>query len=155
MRKLEALLKLHNNNIEFDHLNNRICCYPRIINICSSHIIASSTRISKQFLKTLKSESAGDLVYSNIEGDNKDNKDGDNNNNNGCLFARKIDIPELTLDEEQFNILDDKVQAWYIGLKCDSIKHARRIVHIVCLSDQRKQAFKKVISTGNHSGWFT
>jgi hypothetical protein len=175
MRELEALLKLHDDDIEFDHLNNRIHCYPHIINICSSHIIASSTRISKQFLETLKSESAGDLVYSNIEGDDNDNDDNDgeddedgddedgddedgddedDNDNDGRLFARKIDIPELTLDEEQFDILDDKVRAWYIGLKCDPIKRARRIVHIVRSSDQRKQVFKKVINTGNHSGWF-
>jgi hypothetical protein len=163
MRELEALLKLHDDDIEFDHLNNRIRCYPHIINICSSHIIASSTRIFKRFLETLKFESAGDLVYSNIEGDNDDDDDGeddedgddeDDNNNNGRLFARKIDIPELTLDEEQFDILDDKVQAWYIGLKRDPIKCARRIVRIVRSLDQRKQAFKKVINTGNHSGWF-
>ncbi|KAN0113698.1 hypothetical protein V8E52_007497, partial [Russula decolorans] len=98
MRELEALLKLHDDDIEFDHLNNRIRCYPHIINICSSHIIASST--------------------------------------------------------QQFDILDDKVRAWYIGLKRDPIKRARRIVRIVRSSDQRKQAFKKVINTGNHSGWF-
>jgi hypothetical protein len=177
MRELEALLKLHDDDIEFDHLNNRIRCYPHIINICSSHIIASSTRISKRFLETLKSEFAGDLVYSNIEGDeddeddedegdeddeddDEDDEDGeddeddndDNDDNDSRLFARKI--PELTLDEEQFDILDDKVRAWYIGLKRDPIKHARRIVRIVRSSDQRKQAFKKVINTGNHSGWF-
>ncbi|KAN0120540.1 Ribonuclease H-like domain containing protein [Russula decolorans] len=120
MRELEALLKLHDDDIEFDHLNNRIRCYPHIINICSSHIIASSTRISKRFLETLKSEFAGDLVYSNIEGDED----------------------------------DDDIWAWYIGLKRDPIKRARRIVRIVRSSDQRKQAFKKVINTGNHSGWF-
>jgi hypothetical protein len=174
MRELEALLKLHDDDIEFDHLNNSIRCYPHIINICSFHIIASSTRISKRFLETLKSEFAGDLVYSNIEGDednedndedndednednDEDNEDGedndnDNDNDNSRLFARKI--PELTLDEEQFDILDDKVRAWYIGLKRDPIKRARRIVRIVRSSDQRKQAFKKVINTGNHSGWF-
>ena len=159
MRELEALLKLHDDDIEFDHLNNRIRCYPHIINICSSHIIASSTRISKRFLETLKSEFAGDLVYSNIEGDkdDKDDKDGeddddDDDDDDSRLFARKI--PELTLDEEQFDILDDKVRAWYIGLKRDPIKRARRIVRIVRSSDQRKQAFKKVINTGNHSGWF-
>jgi hypothetical protein len=161
MRELEALLKLHDDDIEFDHLNNHICCYPHIINICSSHIIASSTRISKQFLETLKSEFAGDLVYSNIEGDeddkddDEDDKDDDEDDEDGedsRLFARKI--PELTLNEEQFDILDDKVRAWYIGLKRDPIKRARRIVRIVRSSDQRKQAFKKVINTGNHSGWF-
>jgi hypothetical protein len=172
MRELEALLKLHDDDIEFDHLNNRIRCYPHIINICSSHIIASSTRISKRFLETLKSEFAGDLVYSNIEGneddedgedgedgeddedgeDGEDGEDDDDDDDDSHLFARKI--PELTLDEEQFDILDDKVRAWYIGLKRDPIKRARRIVRIVRSSDQRKQAFKKVINTGNHSGWF-
>jgi hypothetical protein len=75
MQELEALLKLHDDDIEFDHLNNRIRCYPHIINICSSHIIASSTRISKRFLETLKSKFAGDLVYSNIEGDEDDEDD--------------------------------------------------------------------------------
>jgi hypothetical protein len=78
--------------------------------------------------------------------------DEDDDDDDSRLFARKI--PELTLDEEQFDILDDKVRAWYIGLKHDPIKRARRIVRIVRSSDQRKQAFKKVINTGNHSGWF-
>src|SRR5713226_3567782 len=82
MRELEALLKRHDNNIEFDHLNNRIRCYPHIINICSSHIIASSTRISKQYLEALKSESDGDLVYSNIK-DNDDDDDDDDDDGNG------------------------------------------------------------------------
>jgi hypothetical protein len=79
-------------------------------------------------------------------------KNDDDDDDDSRLFARKI--PELTLDEEQFDILDDKVRAWYIGLKRDPIKRARRIVRIVRSSDQRKQAFKKVINTGNHSGWF-
>src|SRR5258708_11356926 len=166
MWELEALLKRHDNNIEFDHLNNRIRCYLYIINICSSHIIASSTRISKQYLEALKSESDGDLVYSNIQDDDNDNDnddddgngDGDGgnvNDNDAHLFAQKTDIPELTLNEEQLDIFDDKAQALYTGLKRDPIKRARRIVRIVRSSDQRKQAFKNVISTGNDSGWVT
>src|SRR5258707_15434641 len=160
MRELEALLKRHDNNIKFDHLNNWIRCYPHIINICSSHIIASSTRISKQYLEALKSESDGDLVYSNIEDNDDDNDNGDGdgdgsdvNDNDAHLFARETDIPELTLDEEQLDIFDDEARALYTGLKRDPIKCARRIVRIVCSSDQRKQAFKNVISTGNDSGW--
>src|SRR5712692_982543 len=116
MQELEALLKQHDNNIEFDHLNNWIRCYLHIINICSSHIIASSTHISKQYLEALKSESDGNLVYSNID---------DNDNH---LFAQETDIPELTLNKEQLDIFDDEARALYIGLKCDPIKRARRIV---------------------------
>ena len=123
-------------------------------NICSSHIIASSTRTSKQFLETLKSESGGDVVCSNTEGDDDDDDDDDDGNNNRHLFARGTDIPELTLDEKQLDILDDETRAWYTGLKRDPIKRARRIVCIVRSSDQRKQAFKNVINTGNRSGWF-
>ena len=154
-------------NIEFNHLNNCIHCYPHIINICRSHIIASSTHISKQFLKTLKFESDGDLVYSNHKGndnnnDNNDNNDdnndkdnGNDNNNDGHLFAQETDIPKLVLNEKQVDdILDDELRAWYLGLKQDPIKRTRRIVRIMCSSDQRRQAFKNVINTGNHSGWF-
>ncbi len=165
MWELEALLKRYDNNIEFDHLNNQICCYPHIINICLSHIIASSTCISKQYLEALKSNSDGDLVYFNIKDDDDDDDDDDDGNGNGDgngdgsnvndnnthLFAQETDIPELTLDEEQLDIFDDKAWALYIGLKRDPIKCACRIVCIVRLSDQRKQAFKNVISTGNDS----
>jgi hypothetical protein len=153
MRELEALLKRHDDEIDFDHMNNCIRCYPHIINICSSHIIASSTRISKQFLETLKSESDGDLVYPNVDDDDGDGGDDDGEDTDH-LFAQEIDIPELTLDEGHLDTLDDEVRALYAGLKRDPIKRACRIVRIVRSSDQRKQAFKNVIETGNHSGWF-
>src|SRR5260370_40447853 len=125
MWELEALLKRHDNNIKFDHLNNWIRCYLHIINICLSHIIASSTHISKQYLEALKSKSNGDLVYSNIK-DNDDNDDNDNDDGNGNgngnsngngnggdvndndahLFAQKTDIPNITLDEEHLEKFD-------------------------------------------------
>ena len=79
---------------------------------------------------------------------------GDVNDNDAHLFAQETDIPELTLDEEQLDIFDDEAWALYTGLKCNPIKCACRIVHIVHLLDQRKQAFKNVINTGNNSGWF-
>ncbi len=161
MQELEALLKWHDDNIEFDHLNNHIRCYLHIINICSSHIIASSTRIPKQFLKTLKTKSDSDLIYPNIEGgsdggdnDSDNDDDDDDDDDDGHLFTRKTDIPDLKLDKEQLDTLDNEVQAWYRGLKHDPIKHTRRIVHIMRSSDQRRQVFKNVINTGNDSGWF-
>src|SRR5258708_39876388 len=83
---------LHFYNAKYDSYAER--CYitsnPKLPNIatlleptiCSSHIIASSTCISKQYLEALKSESDGDLVYSNIE-DDDDNDDDDDGNSNG------------------------------------------------------------------------
>ncbi len=117
---------------------------------------------------TLKTESDSDLIYPNIEGggnggdddgdgdgdDDDDDDNDDDNNNDGHLFTQKTDIPNLKLDEEQLDTLDDEVQAWYRGLKRDPIKCACRIVRIMRSSDQRRQAFKNVINTGNDSGWF-
>jgi hypothetical protein len=156
MRELQVLLEQHDKTIKFDHRNNRIRCYPHVINICSSHVIASSTRISKKFVETLKSACDGDLGYSNIEDDDDEDDDedddGDNDNYGTHSFAR--DIPELTLDDEQLDKLDDKTWDFYRHLKSDPIKRARRIVRILRSSDERRQAFKKVIENGNRSGWF-
>lgn len=44
MRELETLLA--SRDIEFDARNNRVMCYPHIINICASHIISSVTQAS-------------------------------------------------------------------------------------------------------------
>ena len=99
------------------------------------------------------------MIYPNIEGggdggDNDGDSDSDNDNDGSHLFTWKTDIPNLKLDKEQLNTLDDEVQAWYRGLKHDPIKCTCRIVHIMGLSDQRRQVFKNVINTGNDSGWF-
>ena len=48
MKALQLLLV--KCDIEFDHLNNRIMCFPHIINICTAHIIAASTQVSKKYL---------------------------------------------------------------------------------------------------------
>jgi hypothetical protein len=167
MQELEVLLQRHDKTIKFDPRKNRIRCYPHIINICSSHVIASSTCISKKFLETLKSECGGEFVYLNVEGDDNDDGDGDdsddsdddgdgdgdNDNDGGRSFAR--DIPDLTLDDAQLGkILDRQMRAWYSGLKRDPIKRARRVVRILRSSDKRKQGFTQVIDQGNESGWF-
>ena len=157
MWELEALLKRHDKNIDFGHLNNRIRCYLHIINICSSHIIASSTCISKQFVETLRSESENNLFFSNIDDDGDGGDDGgsdDDEDGDGRLLAQLTDIPELALDEGQLDTMDEEARNLYLGLRRDPIKRARRIVRILRSSDQRKQAFKDVIKTGNQSGWF-
>ena len=56
MQELQSLLKKCEtaSEIDFDPLDHRICCYAHIINICSSHIVASMTPTSKSYLSGLK-----------------------------------------------------------------------------------------------------
>jgi hypothetical protein len=52
MQELELLLADHEMAVavDFNPLNHRMRCYAHIINICSSHIVASATSISKSHL---------------------------------------------------------------------------------------------------------
>ena len=52
MRTLQSELQSpkREKKIGFDHLNNRIRCYAHIINLCSSHVVASVTSTTKHHL---------------------------------------------------------------------------------------------------------
>jgi len=56
MEELQGLLAKREmvGMVSFDHQNNRIRCYAHIINICSSHVVASVTSTSKSYLSGLK-----------------------------------------------------------------------------------------------------
>jgi hypothetical protein len=151
MHELEALLKHCDSDFKFNHCKNCVRCFPHIINICVSHIVASSTRVSKEYLKSLKSEGDDGLSYSD-----DDNNDDDDNSHNNIALPRKIrwDIPKLKLKNFELNKLSAEDQAWFSGMNRDPIKCARMVVHILHSSDQRKRDFKEVIKNGNKSGWF-
>jgi len=56
MDALQTLLDQRkiSKEIGFDPLDHRIHCYAHIINICTSHVIASATSTSKSYLANLK-----------------------------------------------------------------------------------------------------
>jgi len=56
MDALQTLLDKRDitNKISFNHVDRRIHCYAHIINICTSHVIASVTSTSKSYLANLK-----------------------------------------------------------------------------------------------------
>jgi hypothetical protein len=155
MHELEAILKHHDSDFKFDHRKNCVRCFPHIINICVSHIVASSTQVSKEYLKSLKSKGDDGLSYSDVENNNNNNNNNNNSHNNIAL-PRKIrwDIPKLELKNFELDELSAKDQAWFSGMNRDPIKRAHAVVRILRSSDQRKQDFKEVIKNGNKSGWF-
>jgi hypothetical protein len=145
MRELEALLKHRDSDFKFDHRKNRVQCFLHIINICVSHIIASLTRVSKEYLKSLKSEGDDGLSHSDVEND--DNDDDDHNSHNNIALPQKIrrDIPKLELKNFELDELSAEDQAWFSGMNCDPIKRARAVIRILRSLDQRKRDFKEVI----------
>ena len=181
MRELERLLKYRDLDFKFNHLKSRVRCFPHIINICVSHIIASSTQVSKEYINSLRSEGDDDFLSSNIENnddndndndndddddddnDDDDNDDDDNDDddddddshyNKANPWRIRRHIPKLKLKNFELDGLSTEELAWFSGMKCDPVKRARTIVRILRSSDQRKRDFKEVIKNGNKSEWF-
>ena len=128
-----------------------------------SHIVVSCTRVSKGYLKSLRSEGDGDDNNNNNndndndndDNDNDNDDDDDNNNNNSNNALPWGDIPTLKLKKNlQLDAMSAEDQAWFSGMKRDSVKCARAVVRVLRSSDQRKRNFKEVIKNGNKSGWF-
>ena len=44
MEELEGLL--HERDIDFDHMDRRIMCFPHVINICCQHVLAKFTNVN-------------------------------------------------------------------------------------------------------------
>lgn len=139
MRELESLLAARETAtaIGFDRLNHRVRCYAHIINICSSHIIASVTSIPESYISDLK-------VGSNIA-----NYDSDSDSSDG-----EPDIEDLDLDGCYDNS-SPQFDNWLAGIKRDPLRRARRIVRLLRSSDQRREGFRAFVQDGNERGWFT
>jgi hypothetical protein len=101
-----------------------------IINITVSHIVALPTRVSKGYLKLLRSD-----------GDDGGNGDGDGDDGNN-------DNDDDDDDNSKINIsLSAEQQASFSNMKCDPVKRTRT-------ADQIKQDFKKMVKDGNKRRWF-
>ena len=50
---------------------------------------------------------------------------------------------------------DPKLRRWFSGIKCDPIRRARRVTHILRSSDQRREGLRVFIQDGNRHNWFS
>jgi hypothetical protein len=146
MRQLEFLLAGRETAIgfDFDAIKHRIRCYAHIINICSSHVIASVTSVSKSYLSALKVPFDSNRVFCDDFEDELNDDDIDPNR----------DVDELELDGCYDGRGDPELIEWFAGLKCDPLKRARRVIRLLRSSDQRREGFREFIKLGNERKWF-
>ena len=130
MKALQALLV--ERDIPFDHLNNRIMCYPHIINVCTAHIVAASTRVSRKYLDS-------------------NGLDGDGDDDDGFDPSSLRDRIGPQLDEAFIASQAPERQAWLRSLSRDPVKLVADIVRYIRASDSRKQAFADLVGLSNKS----
>ena len=152
MEKLQSLLDERETltKVGFDCLDHRIRCYAHIVNICSSHIVASVTSTSKSYLSDLKVPVDTNYVASGDQlGDDSDDEPDDNNPGPGH--------DTISLEPAQcFDARGDaELERWFAGFKRDPLRRARRLIQFLRSSDQRREGLRKFIEDGNCRGWFT
>ena len=115
MQELKNLLAKREAAIaaDFDPLNHRVRCYAHIINICSSHIVAAATPISK-------SRSSG-LVLNGATSSGSENESEDDGVESD-FDIEDVELPNCYSDKGNTRIKAGK--AWLDNLKRDPLKRA-------------------------------
>jgi hypothetical protein len=131
--------------VNFDPLNHRVRCYAHIVNICSSHIIASMTPTSTNYLAHLRVPS--DLNHT-VHGVSDDESDDDDDPDH--------DLDEVELPSDVYKYLSgEEYKSWVSAIRRDPLRRARRLIHMLRASDERRRGLQQFIKDGNTRGWFT
>lgn len=152
MQELQSLLDERETATEvgFDYLDHRIRCYAHIVNICSSHIVASVTSTCKSYLSDLKVPVDSNYVASGGRSDDDSDDGSDNDDYDPGRDTDSLDLPG------SFDARGDiELERWLAGFKRDPLRRARKVVQFLRSSDQRREGLRKFIEDGNRRGWFT
>lgn len=156
MRELQSRLTARETEtkIDFNALKNRIRCYAHIINICSSHIIASLTSTAKRYLSDLEVPLDSNLATRNDSDNDSDDDDSDvDDSDDGDADPDHV-VAKLTLPECYKDKGNPKLRRWFAGIQRDPLRRARRVVRLLRSSDLRREGFQDFIRDGNERGWF-
>jgi len=161
MKELKKLLA--EREIPFHSENNRIMCFPHVVNIATQHIIKSLTNP-----ELMGDDDIYDIDQEHADGDDGENGDGDNNadeadNKEGSADSEDGDEDEDSIGEDDGD--DDKQDQGNNGTRkgastyqgaCqeDPISLCRKIARAVRSSTQRRDEFDEIITNGNSKGWF-
>ena len=105
--------------VRFDPLNNHIQCYAHIINICSSHIIASFTLVHNSYLTRLKVPLDPSYGTCHSLGSDAGSSCSDDGNNSDDDQDYEFKVPDHYNHGDGSDIRD-----WINGIKCDPLRHA-------------------------------
>jgi len=161
MQVLESRLYQRNKKNSFDHLDNRIRCYTHIINICSSHIIASMTATLESYLSSLKvpvdeshmgyrdSDSGLDDGSSDDGLDDGDPNEGSDEDSDEDSYVDDVELVD------SFNSQgDDELEEWFAAVRRDPLRCTRKLISFLRSSPQRKEGLSDIIKEGNMSNQF-
>lgn len=160
MEELQELFKI--DNIKFDHKDNRVGCYPHIINICVSHIVSS---LSKVDLDDVNLGGINPVVDSN---DNREEvtwgktKEGNGGDENDEDEEDEEDDGGYTVEGDESDRISSKfynkgpedLEIWFAKVKQNPVNRACALVRAIRLSGVRREEFSRTIKSGNTGRMF-
>ncbi len=148
MTELEVILA--EKNIKFDAREQRIQCYPHIINICISHIVKSLGKVDDEVVDNEvndggKEGSIDDTDEEDEEGyisdtDDEDEKDDEGGETDKAIVSKYVE--------------EDALLNWFKAVKRDPVNIAHKFIHTMWASTQKHEQFQMTITLGNQTKAF-
>ncbi len=141
-----------NEVLKFDPVKHRVRCYAHIVNICSSHIIASFTSVPKSYITSLSVPVDSDYaIYDDANADVGSNRSDKSDDDDSDLDADyEFELPGC------YRTFQLRAWAsWIKGVQRDLLKRARRVIHLLRSSDDHRVGLRKLINDGNKGAIFT
>jgi len=148
MTELEVILA--EKNVKFDAREQRIQCYPHIINICVSHIVKSLGKVDDEVVDDEVNDggeegSIDDTDEEDEEGyisdtDDEDEKDDEGGETDKAIVSKYVE--------------EDTLLNWFKAIKRDPVNIAHKFIRTVRASTQKREQFQMTITLGNQTKAF-
>lgn len=149
MEELQRRLARHDvaSMVDFDQKKNRIRCYAHVINICSSHVVASFTSVPRSYLAKLDVplEDYDYAVHDDADDAALHNSDASDDD---CDY--NLELPGCYSRQS-----DAEFGTWMEGIKRDPLNRARRVIRLLRSSDEHRTSFRKLIQDASQHDMFT
>jgi hypothetical protein len=159
MKELKRLLA--EREVSFHSNDNRIMCFPHVVNIATQNIIRALT--NPDLMDDDEDENEADNDEDNSDEDNGDEVNGDEDNGDEDNSDEEDDDEQDEDDDEEDeddqgqrgnNMLRKGASNYQDACRENPIDLCRQIARTVRSSGQRRDDFDEMITKGNIKGWF-
>lgn len=159
MKELKKLLA--DREIAFHADDNRIMCFPHVVNIATQRVLQALSDPQAGFVDDDDIYKSGDDDYANQSGgddggnedNNKDNDEGDVNEDSDESESDD-DSDSDDEDDKGNNTLRKGADSYKDACQQDPISLCRKVARAVRSSGKRRDEFDELVTNGNLKGWF-
>src|SRR6266511_2850320 len=160
MMELEVILA--EKNVKFDAREERIRCYPHIINICVSHIVKSLGKVDDEVVDNEVNDGGEEGSINDTDKEDEEGYIGDTDEEDEEGYIGDTDDEDEKDDEGGETdkaivskyVEEDALLNWFKAVKRDPVNIARKFIRTVRASTQKREQFQMTITLGNQTKAF-